>query len=82
MCGTLGLLYPAAAADGPDFPDAVFHQALNHLDQFDQSIGLLIHLNLCPIKHKVSNIDLNGHKLGLKISKFNVGQKQTQLSPN
>lgn len=77
----------AAAADGPDFPDAGFHQALNHLDQFDRSNGLLIHLNRCPIKHKGSNIDLNGHKLslkklGLKISKFNVGQKQTRLSPN
>lgn len=60
----------------------VLDRALTNLDQFDRSIGSLIHLNRVPVKQKGSNMNFNGPKLGSKISNFNVGPKQSPLSPD
>lgn len=60
----------------------MFDQALDDLDSFDQSNGLLIHLNQGPIKHEVSNVNFNGPKLGFKIANFILGPRQIQLNSN
>lgn len=44
-----------AGADGPDFIDPVFDQALGYLDRFDWYNGLKIHFKWSPIKHMGSN---------------------------
>lgn len=62
--------------------DLMLDRALTYLDQLDQSNGIFIHLNWAPVRHKGSNMILDGSKLGIGISKYNVGPKQTQLSPN
>lgn len=57
--------------------DHVFDQALDYLNRFDQSNGFLIHLNWPPIKHKGSNQNLNGLKIGFQPVQFIMGAKQT-----